>query len=191
MERQNRAGYRSVAGTRNGYQGQITARAAVNAPAYPREYPRYTPARNPFSKPAPQPVAPVKEAERPRSVAERKRVLRTFCLIATVFAMCFMMIYRYAMILETNALISEMNQQVTELESDNQFLEAKLDRALELGSLEEYATQELGMIRPDTSQMFYVNIHMEDSANMAEDAEESRVLQGAPGALVHAIRVLK
>ncbi len=191
MERQNRAGYRSVSGIQNGYQGQTTARAAVRTPVDTRPYPNYLPTQRPFPKAAPRTEVPAKATEQFRTAAEKKRILRTFFQIAGVFVMCFLMIYRYAMILETNDQIAKMNQQVAELEYDNQFLEAKLDSALELGVLEAYATEELGMIRPDSAQMFYVHVDMEDTMVTDGETEENRVLQGTPGALVHAIRVLK
>ncbi len=190
MERQNRAGYRSVAGSRTGYQGQTAARATVRVPDYTRSYPEYTPLARPVPKAKPM-ATPEKQRTDIQSAAQKKRLLRTFCLIAGVFVMCFMMIYRYAMILETNDRITKLNQQIAQLESGNQLLEAKVDRALELGTLEAYATEELGMIRPDTSQMFYVTVTMEDSGAVEAEEEENRVLQGTPGALVHAIRVLK
>ncbi|MBO5363984.1 MAG: septum formation initiator family protein [Clostridia bacterium] len=191
MERQNRAGYRSVAGNRSGYQGQTTARATVSVPDYTRSYPAYPPFSRPLPTAKPRTVTPEKQETKTQNVARKKRLLRTFSFIAGVFVMCFMMIYRYAMILETNDRITKLNQQIAELESANQFLEAKLDRALELGTLETYATEELGMIRPDTSQMFYVDVTMEDTTVTENGEEENRVLQGTPGALVHAIRVLK
>lgn len=188
MERQKTTGYRRVANshTRVGYREMTTVGSAATMPDYTRPYPNTKPA----PKVAPKPSVVEKERSRTYQKAKKKQILRTFCQIAGVFIMCSLMIYRYAMILETNDKISKLNQKVASMEYDNQFLAAKLDSALELGALESYATEELGMMRPETSQVFYVDINMGDT--MVEETEtENRTLQGAPGALMHAIRVLK
>ncbi len=191
MERQRTTGYRPVANSRprQGYRDMTTASATVSVPDYTRPYPSRMP--NPVPKMTPKPAVTEKVADKTLSRAKRKQITRTFCLIAGVFVMCLLMIYRYAMILESNDRITRLTQQIADMEYDTQFLATKLDSALELGVLENYATEELGMIRPDASQVFYVNITMEDTTVTEDDIEENRALQGAPGALVHAIRVLK
>ena len=105
--------------------------------------------------------------------------------------MCCLMIYRYAMILETNDTIEKLNDTIAEAEAKNQALSAKIDRGLEVGALEEYATEELGMIRPDNAQVFYIDMQMEDTSYSPEESDEGVILQGTTGALVNAFRVLK
>ena len=119
--------------------------------------------------------------------------IRNCLKLAGVFILCCLMIYRYAVILETNDQIAKLKEECAEIEANNQAIQAKIDRGLELGALEEYATTQLGMIRPDSSQIFYIDMQMDDvSANEKNegDSEEKPVLQGTPGALVHAIQVL-
>ena len=198
MERQRSTGYRRVANsrTRQGYRGTAVASATANVPEYTRPYPTRLPELKPLPRTAPKVAPKPKQAvvEQPKNrsyaKAKRKQVLRTFCQIATVFILCSLMIYRYAVILESNDRITKLSQQLADMEYDNQFLAAKLDSALELGALEAYATEELGMMHPDSSQVFYIDVDMDDVA-VVEDEEENRSLQGAPGALMHAIRVLK
>lgn len=191
LERQRTTGYRRVANSRprEGYRGTTAVGTAVRIPDYTRPYPSPIPKAKPMPKAAPKATPAKKVLDAGYSKAKRTRILRTFCQIAGVFLMCSIMIYRYAMILESNDRIAKMQQQVAEMEYDNQYLAAKLDSALELGALETYAIEELGMIRPDNSQIFYVDINMEDTT--VENGEETKSLQGVPGALVHAIRVLK
>ena len=114
--------------------------------------------------------------------------------IGGVFLLCFLMIYRYAVILETNDEIKKLSEECAAIEAANQSIQSKIDRGLELGALEEYATTQLGMIRPDSSQIFYIDMRLGDTAqtagNEGEEAE-NHALQGTPGALVHAIQVLK
>lgn len=126
--------------------------------------------------------------------ADRVNLFRIFAKVGAVFLLCFLMIYRYAMILETNEEIDKLAKEFAAIETTNQALQAKIDRELELGALEEYAATQLGMIKPDSSQIFYVDMQLGDGAqengNAGEESEKP-ILQGTPGALVHAIQVLK
>ncbi len=141
---------------------------------------------------------------RPKTVATPKQEAKTapkkklqtrvvFGWLALGMALCFLMLYRYAGIVESNARVEELKAEIMAIEAKNQALQAKIDRGLELGVLEAYATGQLGMIRPDGSQVFYIDMQLGDA--FPEQKEESHngssALQGAPGALVHAIRVLK
>lgn len=186
-QRQKQIISRTINQSANRYQGYETTRAAVGAanwPTYPDFYPKTAPVVRPQTKTEVKP-----EKERVAGGINRKKMVKTFCQILTVVALCFLMIYRYAMILESNDKITKLTAQVAELNANNQAMQDKLDRGLELGSLETYATEELGMIRPDSTQIFYVDVQLENVAAYAD--EEKTVLQGTPGALVHAIRVLK
>lgn len=113
--------------------------------------------------------------------------------IALVAGMCVLMLYRYAAILESNAQIEKLTAEVADIEAKNQAIQAKIDRGLELGNLEEYATGQLGMIRPDGSQIFYIDMQLGDASPVPkkENHAVGNALQGTPGALVHAIQVLK
>lgn len=119
--------------------------------------------------------------------------IRNCLKLAAVFILCCLMIYRYAIILETNDQITKLKEECAEIESNNQAIQTKIDRGLELGALEEYAVTQLGMIRPDSSQVFYIDMQMDDAAANEKnegESEEKPVLQGTPGALVHAFQVL-
>ncbi len=194
-QRQNRVAPRNITKTATRYQSYGTTRAAIGtserATFYPESYPRTAPTVR--TQPHVMPVKPATETKtsQVQTSSNQKKMLKTFCKIAGVMALCFLMIYRYAMILESNDRITKLTAQVAELTANNQAMQDKLDRGLELGSLETYATQELGMIRPDSTQVFYVDVQLENTTVGTDDSGETNVLQGTPGALVHAIRVLK
>lgn len=186
-QRQNHVVRRTVneIGMQNQYQQQRVSRATVAvgdygsyAPAYPRVAPTKKPATTVVAAPSGQ------------VVADKQKLLKRFLLVGGVFLLCCLMIYRYAMILEANDHIEQLTKDCAAIEAKNQALQTKLDQGMELGALETYAKEELGMIRPDSSQVFYIDVTMENTMSGAEDGEQ-RVLQGAPGALVHAFRVLK
>ena len=179
--------YNDSVGTRDRYYNTTSATARVAD--YPLTRPDYIPSRIPASRPTARPQQNKQVHENVMPAVHNKKELAKYILIFVgIFAMCCLMIYRYAMILETNAAIKELSNTIVEAEAKNQALAAKIDRGLEVGALEDYATEELGMIRPDNSQVFYIDMQMEGSSYSAE--ENGVVLQGATGALVNAFRVL-
>lgn len=180
---------RSYASYSNYYQArQSTARAYD----YPMTYPDRTVPVRPHPQQKPQ-------DKKTPAVTKTKPVLKANILsiafrIMLVVALCMTVLYRYASILESSTQIDALTAEITAIEAKNQALQAKIDRSLELGALEEYATSHLGMIRPDGSQMFYIDMQLSDATlNPQEDinADTNNALKGTPGALVHAFRVLK
>lgn len=193
-QRHKTTGYRSEGNIRsynysNYYQArQSTARAFD----YPMTYPdRTTPVRrHPQSKPQPAKTQPVSKTK----PALKANMLRISLQIILVVALCMTVLYRYASILESSAQIDALTAEISAIEARNQALQAKIDRGLELGALEEYATSKLGMIRPDGSQMFYIDMQLGDATLQSQEdlhADANNALKGTPGALVHAFRVLK
>ncbi len=198
-QRQSRTVRRNapVSDSTNRYYGYRQSKAAAAV----REYPTYRPNERPRREPSLRPpqeksyqsdCKPAKKtAVKSHSAIQKKKAFRFFCRVGIVFAMCYLMIYRYAMILESNDKIAKLSDDLLAAEYNNQAIQAKIDRGLELSVLEDYATGQLGMIRPDNSQIFYVDIQLGNTAENTEDNSEKRALQGTPGALVHAIQVLK
>ena len=181
------------------YSGYSQSRsAAARAYEYPAVYPEHKtwPAAPVRPRTGDQKAKTAQVKKRKASVrsADRVNLFRIFMKIGGVFLLCFLMIYRYAVILETNDEIKKLNEECAAIEAANQSIQSKIDRGLELGALEEYATTQLGMIRPDSSQIFYIDMQLGDTAQTAVsegEGAENHVLQGTPGALVHAIQVLK
>ena len=181
-QRRTRTAYRNdvTAGVYRSYQGYVQERQnTARAYEFPVTYPKR--------------VSPI-QTQKPKQAAKPKRVsaLRVAMYVVLGMGMCMLMLYRYAAILESAETIETLSKQVSDIAATNQALQAKIDRGLELGVLESYATGQLGMIRPDSSQMFYVDMQLSDAAQRTEQEgqRENNVLQGTPGALVNAIRVL-
>lgn len=193
----------SVSRAQGQYSGCSQPRsAAARAYEYPAVYPEHKTRPAAPARPRPRTgerkpkTAQVRKGKAKTAVrsADRVNMFRIFMKIGGVFLLCFLMIYRYAVILETNDEIKKLSEECAAIEAANQSIQSKIDRGLELGALEEYATTQLGMIRPDSSQIFYIDMRLGDTAqtagNEGEEAE-NHALQGTPGALVHAIQVLK
>ncbi len=143
----------------------------------------------------PQPKKQTEQVRQTGKVKKQRQIAlwKIFFGVIIAAGLCFLLVYRYAAILERNDRIEKLNAEYTNALYNNQAIQAKIDAGLKLDVLEEYATEKLGMVRPDNSQIFYIDMQMHDSSqsNEGKSAEEEKVLQGTPGALVHAIRVLK
>lgn len=163
------------------------AASAVKEYNYTMPYPRHNTqkAAAPKTKTAAKPAV---------SASHRKLTFKVFLRVACVFVMCCIMLYRYAVILESNDKIAKLNKELIAAESNKQAVQAKIDKGLELGNLENYAKTQLGMVYPDNYQIFYIDMQLGDGAQMNVRDEQKKselALKGTPGALVHAIQVLK
>ncbi len=202
-QRQSRPTYRdvSVSDRSNRYYGYQQNRTNAAVREYPAYQPEYQP-RRPLERPSQRPVRPqqksaqarvtqtVQAATRVKS-GQRKHAFMLMARVGIVFVMCCLLFYRYAMILESIDQISKLIDALAAAEYNNQAAQAKIDRQLEISALEKYATEELGMMRPDQSQIFYVDIQLGDGVEGESPSAEKNALQGTPGALVHAFQVLK
>jgi len=110
-----------------------------------------------------------------------------------LMALCFTVIYRYSVILESNQEIDALEKQYEGILSDNQVMQAKIDRYFEMGEVEKIAGKELGMMKPEANQIFYIDMKMEDSGfatgKTADDTAKG--ITGTPGALINAFKIYR
>ena len=199
QRRNNTTSRNTVANNSRGRYGRYSAyenNRSATAYDYRTAYPNYKELENPRVRPERVQADRMDKAARENkkiNTNSRTVAFRLLLKIACVFTLCFLMIYRYTVILESNNKITELTKQLAELEAQNQAISTKIERSLELGPLEEYATGELGMVKPDNAQIFYIDMQLGDAAqsDSEADGDGNNALRGTPGALVHAIRVLK
>jgi len=86
----------------------------------------------------------------------------SFILVAVVFLMAAIMIYRQTEIFRRNQEISELNTQYNDILVTNEEIQSNINKSVELGNLESVAKNELGMISPDSSQVFYIDMGNRD-----------------------------
>lgn len=143
-----------------------------------------------------RPSGPVTVEKRRRGVSSKantnKNVARVFAFVAALAALCFVVIYRQTVILESNQEIKRLEKEYAALLSSNQAMQSKIDIWLEMGEVEKYAKEELGMIKPETNQIFYIDMDMEDmSGEGSVSSSAASAVSGIQGTLVNAFRVLK
>ena len=90
-----------------------------------------------------------------------------------VLAIVFASLYGRVQIAQLGADINDATARLSELTSEKVRMEAELDGQMSLATVEEIATEELGMVKPDSSQVTYLKIQQE---NVIETPEKSRTL---------------
>ncbi len=138
--------------------------------AEPRAYDR-----NSYGTYAPYPTAPAERSyERPEAPEPERRILtreerlankrkfrarlKVVGVIAFVFMLSAILIYRQTAIFGKNRQIESLNSELSGIVVTNEGIQSTIDRSIELGNLETFAKNRLGMINPDSSQIFYIDM---------------------------------
>lgn len=127
-------------------------------------------------------------------IKDKRSLIKAAVAFGVFFVLCLTVIYRYSIILTCNQQIKDLEKQCDEIISANQVTQSKIDRQLQADEIEKYAEKNLGMMKPETSQIFYVDIRMQDSGigeKTLKDTETQSAVSGTPGMLINAFRVLK
>ena len=67
-----------------------------------------------------------------------------------------------------------------------------IDKQLEMGEIEKYAREELGMMKAESYQKFYIDMNMPDEGTAVKSENRAQnAVSGVPGTLMNAFRVLK
>ncbi len=82
--------------------------------------------------------------------------------IAVIFLMCVLLLYRQTAIFGKNREIEALNSEYNKIIVTNEGIQASIDKSIELGNLESIAKNQLGMVSPDSSQIFYVDMGAKD-----------------------------
>ena len=156
------------------YSGRRQYQNTSSAYDYPTFYPERMAPVQTKSK------ADVSAQERSAKADARARVsaIRACAVAVLAFILCFSVIYRYSVILECNQEIKALEKQYEGILSENQILQGKIDRYLEMGEVEKIAREQLGMMKPETYQIFYIDIKMDDlgSAGIHKKKDTHQIL---------------
>lgn len=156
--------------------------AAYDLPAY---YPEQAPPKR-KSESAPQ------TAKKRTAAVSNRSMRRMITIVMAVFVAAAVILCRYISIMNGNREISRLEKQYAQLVSENQAMQVKINGAIENGEIEKKAREELGMMAPESYQVFYIDMDMPDGGiggSMAEETEDA--VLGTPGTLMNAFRVLK
>lgn len=119
-------------------------------------------------------------------------VRQVITAVSVLFLLCIGVLCRYATILSGNRQIKDLEKQYNTIISSNQAMQAKIDKQLEMGEIEKYAREELGMMKAESYQKFYIDMNMPDEGTAVKSGSRAQnAVSGVPGTLMNAFRVLK
>jgi len=98
----------------------------------------------------------------------KKAKLKTVAAILFIFAVCMLVMYRYALITELNYNFSKLEKKYNELRNENSTLEVAIENETDLSRIRETAEKKLNMQKPDRSQMVFVRIPKTDCTIVAD-----------------------
>lgn len=173
----------------NGYSGRYSGTAGRTNAAYD-----LAPYRVP-SEVVPKSREAVKKtsapAHRAAEVIDKNKMRRIAVVSMIAFAAAMVILCRYVSILNGNRTISTLEKQYNEILSQNQAMQVKIDGKLEKGEIEKTAREELGMMAPESYQIFYIQMDMRDGGDENGTDKTDDAVLGTPGTLMNAFRVLK
>jgi len=82
-----------------------------------------------------------------------------------IFAMFMVITYRYNVISEKNLQVQKLKEDLVIAKSELATSEIALEQVMDVNYVESYAKQQLGMQKPEKSQLIYVNMDSEDTVN--------------------------
>lgn len=153
-----------MAGTNNlAYRyAQENYRQSAAAP-YPAGTPRYSP--NIRMKKAPH------KAPRPKTKLKPK--WKPIISILFIAAAAFVVLFRGVMVTDLCNTVEEKQKLLADTVAANQKTQLEIDSALDLKKVEEIATTELGMQRPEKYQTVYVSLNQGDYVETTKDGNTS------------------
>lgn len=89
-------------------------------------------------------------------------------MLACVFAVALTIIASYMQLATVNLENAKLRQEIAKLESEENALNAKKEQIYNLAFVEDYARNELGMVKMDKSQVHYLEMDSGDRMVLAE-----------------------
>ena len=124
-----------------------------------------------------RPSKTLAEYKREKATAKKTRKSRAVFMgkVFFVFVLACILVYRHTSLLEINQEIGDLQSQYADINTENEAIQSNIDQMIELGNLEDYAINNLGMVKPDSSQIFYVDMNMTDrTVTSRSDAQQSQ-----------------
>jgi len=96
-----------------------------------------------------------------KTKAEPKSKLSLVLTVVILFAMAIVISYRYNLISEKNLELQRLKMEQVTANSELATTEVAVDRIIDKDTVESYAKQQLGMQKPEKSQIVYINSNYE------------------------------
>lgn len=114
-----------------------------------------------------------KKDETPKAVPVRRRNTAKLLKILAVTAICGFLagalLYSNATLAELNSNAVALQKQLDKLEDDKMRMDIELDSRVSMKAIDEYITDELGMVKVEKYQVNYVNLSEGDTMTVADN----------------------
>lgn len=150
-----------------GYWGMAT-RTNGNLALNPAYKPDYQPTQKNLRKKS------IKPAANPKSKTVNIAVALFYLIV--IFALAFFLVGREVNLYEQSSEISQLNATLEKKQAANKQAMLVAEQSLDLGNIEQVATEQFGMIRPEKHQTVYVNIQQGDYVEKVADKDLGEVI---------------
>ena len=97
-----------------------------------------------------------------RDAEDRKFRVRFAVLFIAVICLAVYTVYSNMLLTKTKSQITRLNAELTEIKSENVYLDYQIESMFSVENAEDYAVNELGLIKLDGAQVEYVNLENEN-----------------------------
>lgn len=115
----------------------------------------------------------VKQKSKRRYKLKSKQKFKYLVMIAVAFIVAGVICFRYVQIYGQNALIQQKASELQKLEAANTQLSLNIEKSIDIKSVEDYATNVLGMKKPDRYQIAYIAASCDDVMEAKEEPKKS------------------
>jgi len=108
---------------------------------------------------------PPKTIEKTKVVPKKNvkpKVKRRIFAGTVAFSVALAIVYRYAMINNMNMETIQLQKQLAEIENMNAQLQLNAEKSLNLSEVEKYASETLGLQKPQSYQIEYIKVDKQD-----------------------------
>lgn len=98
-----------------------------------------------------------------------KSKLSLVLTVAALFSMIIIISFRYNIISEKNLELQKLKMNENDVNSMLSVAEVEVEKAIDKDTVESYAKQQLGMQKPEKSQMIYINSEYETKVESVEN----------------------
>jgi hypothetical protein len=141
----------------------------------------------PKMKPAPQKRPALELVKKTRRTAEQvrqqtaedtKRIFKAMCIATAIFMFMAIAIFSRVQLDEINREISAVENKMELAKSDSIKINNELNAIVSINNVENYAANNLGMVKVQDYQVVYVDLSAEDYVAKANGRETDKVING-------------
>ena len=107
-----------------------------------------------------------------KAAADRKFVTQLVLLSVVVIALAVYTVYSNMLLTKTKAMIEKKSNELVEIQSENVYLDYQIESMVSMKRAEEYAENELGLIKLAPAQIKYVNLENSNKIVTEDDENE-------------------